>query len=244
MVTRIWRWAFATYVVWSVHRACGPDGRNLALESGAGGSASRSSGIHADLQPLSDPLAGSSGNGTVVEMPFVLDGTRSLTIAPIADNNDIALRSAWPHPSFGGRFLPNAPTISERGFDASWSLSSLATGAQTQLPSSQTGLDMLEVRLVDPVHVHTQADRASKYVILFVVLTFVAFRVDQALADPSLAIFAGGLGAGALLPAAAPFRAHRVLAGVSGVGCGVYRFAGLLYCSACCAAGRVQWGSR
>ncbi|WP_115554212.1 cell envelope integrity protein CreD [Xanthomonas arboricola] len=151
------------------------DGRPLTLESGAGGLASRSAGIHADLQPLGDPLAGKLVDGNAVDMTFVLDGTRSLTIAPIADNNDIALRSAWPHPLFGGRFLPNAPTISERGFDASWSLSSLATGAQTQLQSSQSSLDTLEVRLVDPVDVYTQADRASKYGILFVVLTFVAF---------------------------------------------------------------------
>ncbi|MCC4632457.1 cell envelope integrity protein CreD [Xanthomonas dyei] len=151
------------------------DGRTLTLESGAGGLAPRSAGIHADLQPLGDPLAGKLVDGNAVEMAFVLDGTRSLAIAPIADNNDIALRSAWPHPLFGGRFLPNAPTISERGFDASWSLSSLATGAQTQLQSSQSSLDTLEVRLVDPVDVYTQADRASKYGILFVVLTFVAF---------------------------------------------------------------------
>lgn len=151
------------------------DGRSLPLESGAGGLVGRSAGIHADLQPLGDALAGTLGDGKLVEMSFVLDGTRSLAIAPIADNNDIALRSAWPHPLFGGRFLPSAPTIGARGFDASWSLSSLATGAQSQLQSSQSSLDTLEVRLVDPVDVYTQADRASKYGILFVVLTFVAF---------------------------------------------------------------------
>ncbi|MBB4130028.1 cell envelope integrity protein CreD [Xanthomonas sp. 3075] len=172
------------------------DGRELKLESGAGGLAGRSPGIHADLQPLADPLAGKVSEGKTVEMTFVLDGTRSLAIAPIGDSNDIALRSAWPHPSFGGRFLPNAPTISERGFEASWSLSSLATSAQSQLQSGQvsvdtlqqvrgdaqlqlqsgqSSLDTLEVRLVDPVDVYTQADRASKYGILFVVLTFVAF---------------------------------------------------------------------
>ncbi|KGR40433.1 cell envelope integrity protein CreD [Xanthomonas vasicola] len=151
------------------------DGRALALESGAGALADRSAGIHAQLGPLADPLAGRLQDGNVVDMQFVLDGTRRLAIAPIADNNDIALRSDWQHPSFGGRFLPNAPSIGPKGFDASWSLSSLATGAQTQLQSSHAALDTLEVRLVDPVDVYTQADHASKYGILFVVLTFVAF---------------------------------------------------------------------
>ncbi|KAB7770144.1 cell envelope integrity protein CreD [Xanthomonas maliensis] len=151
------------------------NGQALALQSGAGGLAARSRGIHADLPPLSDPTAGSLPATGPVDLHFVLDGTRSLSIAPIADSNDITLRSNWPHPLFGGRFLPNAPTIGPKGFDASWSLSSLATGAQAQLNVNDASLDMLDVRLVDPVDVYTQADRASKYGILFVVLTFVAF---------------------------------------------------------------------
>lgn len=85
------------------------DGRAVALESGAGALADRSAGVHAELSPLADPVAGRLQAGNVVDMQFVLDGTRRLAIAPIADNNEIALRSAWQHPSFGGRFLPNAP---------------------------------------------------------------------------------------------------------------------------------------
>ncbi|XUP35076.1 inner membrane CreD family protein (plasmid) [Xanthomonas axonopodis pv. vasculorum] len=122
------------------------DGRTLALESGAGALADRSAGIHAQLGPLADQVAGRLQDGNMVDMQLVLDGTRRLAIAPIADNNDIALRSAWQHPSFGGRFLPTAPSIGPKGFDASWSLSSLANGAQTQLQSSHAALDMLEVR--------------------------------------------------------------------------------------------------
>ncbi|MEB1412234.1 cell envelope integrity protein CreD [Xanthomonas campestris pv. campestris] len=151
------------------------DGRALTLEGGAGTLAGRTSGIHAALKPVSDATAGTLQDGNVVDMQFVLDGTRRLAIAPIGDTNDIALRSGWQHPSFGGQFLPNAPSIGPKGFDATWSLSALATGAQTQLQSDASALDMLEVRLVDPVDVYTQADRASKYGILFVVLTFVAF---------------------------------------------------------------------
>lgn len=73
------------------------DGRTLALESGAGALADRSAGIHAQLGPLADPVAGRLQDGNVVDMQFVLDGTRRLAIAPIADNNEIALRSAWQH---------------------------------------------------------------------------------------------------------------------------------------------------
>jgi inner membrane protein len=40
-------------------------------------------------------------------------------------------------------------------------------------------LDALEVRLVDPVNVYSQADRATKYGVLFVVLTFVGFALFE-----------------------------------------------------------------
>ena len=40
-------------------------------------------------------------------------------------------------------------------------------------------VDALQVSLVDPIDVYTQADRASKYGILFVVLTFVGFALFE-----------------------------------------------------------------
>ncbi len=96
-------------------------------------------------------------------------------IVPVGDDNQIALSSPW----LGGRFLPNQRRITEQGFQASWALSSLATGAQGQLASGSEDIDALRVDLVDPVDVYTQADRASKYGILFVVLTFVAFALFE-----------------------------------------------------------------
>jgi len=43
------------------------------------------------------------------------------------------------------------------------------------------GLDALQVGLVEPVNVYSQADRASKYGILFVLLTFVGFFMFELL---------------------------------------------------------------
>ena len=40
---------------------------------------------------------------------------------------------------------------------------------------SMDGIDAVGVSLVDPVNVYSQADRASKYGLLFVLLTFVGF---------------------------------------------------------------------
>jgi inner membrane protein len=85
--------------------------------------------------------------------------------------------------------------VSGRGFNAQWEVSSLASNAQAQflagktLPSLDTqrhardadsgletgGIDAVAVALVDPVNIYSQADRASKYGLLFVLLTFVGF---------------------------------------------------------------------
>ena len=90
-----------------------------------------------------------------------------------------------PHPQFNGDFLPNARSIDSSGFEATWEVSSLATNAQAQYRNAghaggsdaglTHGIDVFGISLVDPVNPYTQADRASKYGLLFVLLTFVGF---------------------------------------------------------------------
>ncbi len=153
------------------------DGKAVALQPGSG-AMQASNGVHADLAPLADPRGGRLGDVHQVEMELALDGTRSLAIVPVGDNNEIALSSSWPHPLFGGQFLPNERSIDDHGFRASWSLSALATKSPAMILGNARGLDALEtvkVDLVDPVDVYTQADRATKYGVLFVLLTFVGF---------------------------------------------------------------------
>jgi inner membrane protein len=140
-----------------------------------------------------------------VELDMNLLGTQNLSISPIADDNRIDLHSTWPHPSFSGRFLPNERTIDGGGFSAQWQISSLASQAHTQVSivgergSSSSGttaayrggqppevevpelerIESINIGLVDPVDIYTQADRASKYGILFIALTFVAFMLFE-----------------------------------------------------------------
>jgi inner membrane protein len=98
---------------------------------------------------------------------------------PVGDDNRIALRSRWPHPSFAGAFLPNERRVDAQGFEARWTVSSLASDAQRQLRAGDPSTQAVEVSLVDPVDVYTQADRASKYGVLFVLLTFVGFLLFE-----------------------------------------------------------------
>ena len=173
------------------------DGQSLALESGTRAMAERLGGVHANLPHA----AGAALPASRVLANFRLSGTQSLGIAPIADNNKITLGSTWPHPLFAGRFLPSKRSIGDNGFSAEWEISAMASAAQSQLEkgeglltrvgraqassydsdedSASPAIDSIQVSLVDPVDVYTQADRASKYGILFVILTFVGFGLFE-----------------------------------------------------------------
>ena len=181
------------------------DGKELELLPGTGSLSGRMDGVHAPLPaPGWNAVAtGVDGSGAVasarrlpaseVQLEMAIAGTQSLGIVPVADSNRIELQSGWPHPQFSGRFLPNQRSIGDDGFRASWNISSLASAAQSQVldPSIErltpragevgqgTSVDSVTVALVDPVDVYTQVDRASKYGILFVLLTFVGFALFE-----------------------------------------------------------------
>ena len=114
-------------------------------------------------------------------MDFLLGGTETLSLIPIADSNKATIRSVWPHPNFSGEFSPRNSNIDERGFEANWSISSLSASAQTQYRNMNAldQLDSFEVNLIDPVNIYSQSDRASKYAFLFIVLTFVGFLMFE-----------------------------------------------------------------
>jgi inner membrane protein len=132
-------------------------------------------GVHADLSAI----ATGDKRALDVAMDFRLGGTERLAIAPIGDSNHVELRSKWPHPGFEGRFSPQKPEISAAGFHAVWDISALAANTQGQYAdgdaNAKDGADRIELTLVDPVSIYTQVDRASKYGLLFVLLTFVGF---------------------------------------------------------------------
>lgn len=156
--------------------------RPLQLQQGLGHRGG--SGLHAVLAP---PVQGAT---LALDVEFVssVQGTETLSIAPLGQRNVIELESAWPHPRFHGGFLPASREIGADGFRARWEISSLASNAQSQFLAAEGGpgtgeavTDAISVSLVDPVNVYTQVDRATKYGILFVLLTFVAFFLFESL---------------------------------------------------------------
>ena len=130
--------------------------------------------------------------GADLVLPIAFDatlaGTESLALVPIARDNRFSLRSTWADPMFQGSFLPRTRMVDERGFRANWEISSLASNAQSQflqasgqqemlwqLAKGGRNIDGVGVALINAVDGYTLADRATKYGILFVLLTFVGF---------------------------------------------------------------------
>ncbi|KVA25141.1 hypothetical protein WI44_04700 [Burkholderia cepacia] len=163
-------------------------------------------GVHAnvDLAALAEAGAG-AGAGAVV--PFSIDlplrGAESVAFAPVGDQNDFSLKSTWPHPSFDGAFLPNNRTVDARGFTGNWRVTSFNTKAREQIATGngEGAIETASVSMIEPVNVYLQAERATKYGALFVMLTFASFfmyelvkrlrihPIQYALVGLSLALF-------------------------------------------------------
>ena len=114
--------------------------------------------------------------------PLALTGTERLAIAPTGEANTVSLRSDWRHPSFGGRFLPREREVGDGGFTARWEVSHLARNFANALGATTTPApEVIEVSFMDPVNIYLQSERAVKYGILFIALTFAGFFLTKIL---------------------------------------------------------------
>lgn len=177
------------------------DGHDQAVAAGTE-HASYPRGLHAVLsdRALAAPLQ--------AHLSLDLRGTGRLDLVPAAAQTDWDLRSDWPHPSFGGRFLPVEREVGEGGFHAIWRVSELASSAAREVAEGAAlcagdvnaalageyaesaaaardnahCLDTLAVSFIEPVNPYVLSDRAIKYGLLFVALTFVATALTEVLA--------------------------------------------------------------
>ncbi|MGY0504683.1 cell envelope integrity protein CreD [Luteimonas sp. e5] len=136
-------------------------------------------GLHAPLPATPQP---GQRLRTHTQLALTLGGSERFAMMPLARSNDFSLKSDWPHPSFAG-LLPQH-RIGADGFQARWQVDALATTAQQQWQEhgfAGDARDLARVSLVDPVNLYVQADRASKYGLLFVLLTFAGFFMFELL---------------------------------------------------------------
>jgi len=131
------------------------------------------------------PLQGMRDLGGRVEFAVDLNlaGTEQLSLVPAGDLNHVEMASSWPSPLFAGRFLPRARELNKNGFRATWDIPSLATSTQIQMHTAESVIDRIDIRLLTPIDPYKLSDRATKYGILFVTLSFAGFFLFEMLTE-------------------------------------------------------------
>lgn len=132
--------------------------------------------------------------GQVIAFRFALElvGTTSFAVAPVGDATSIRLASSWPHPAFGGAWVPDERHVRADGFDAIWRTTHHATGGQAAWQKQARDGQLLgaarsiSVGLYDPVNIYALAHRATEYGFLFVLFTFTGLALAEALAGVRL----------------------------------------------------------
>ncbi|QNA90221.1 cell envelope integrity protein CreD [Massilia sp. Dwa41.01b] len=167
------------------------DGTEIGFRQGTG-LRSLPSGLHANLARIS---LDSADKPIRFHFSLALDGTEQQHIVPVGNNNRLTIASNWPHPAFGGQFLPmpEEQPQSSPGFRRSWNISNVSNNSQAQLveleraPQRRTTartrphIDAVSIAFIEPVDVYTLSARATKYGLLFVALTFAAFFMFEIL---------------------------------------------------------------
>jgi inner membrane protein len=99
---------------------------------------------------------------------------------PLADSTSVSIHSTWDSPSFIGGHLPETRDVRADGFDATWRISNLGRDLPSRWTSESYQYQQAErssfgVGLFVPVGMYQLADRATKYAVLIIGLTFVGY---------------------------------------------------------------------
>lgn len=166
------------------------DGAETPLRPGAPGNI-LGNGVNAPVT-----LARDQARAASFSLELKTTGSRDFYATPLGKTTRATLASPWPHPSFGGAYLPSQRSITKDGFSAQWNISYLGRdfpqiwksvegepiagprAIQTRIAAAQFG-----VSLVSPVDFYQQSERAVKYGALIVVMILAAIFIYE---------FAGG----------------------------------------------------
>ena len=115
--------------------------------------------------------------GAAFEGRVLLRGSGRLAAVPLAAKTTLTMESPWPHPSFDGAYLPEARTVSDRGFQARWSVLRFGRDFGQQWTSStldpaRVGDSAFGVTFKNPTDLYAQVARSTRYSLLFLVMSF------------------------------------------------------------------------
>jgi inner membrane protein len=114
------------------------------------------------------------------DISVAVNGSGSLQFLPLAENASVTMSANWASPSFTGRQLPTGRDLREDGFDAAWHATSLgrklpAVWIDSHAAQVSVAADAFGTRFIQPVGLYQLIERATKYAVLFIGLTFVTY---------------------------------------------------------------------
>ena len=175
------------YIVLAVSDARGIGTVSATMGNGEPLTVEPGSAVSGEQQGLHIPLAQSvlRQNKLSLDMSLQLSGTANFSVVPLGRNSEFSLQSNWPHPGFIGNFLPVKREVSDSGFQAKWQSSWFANDLGSQFGEGSNirwnGLPAFSVMVTTPADQYQLTDRALKYAILLIALTFMAFFVFETL---------------------------------------------------------------
>ncbi|HCI6093835.1 cell envelope integrity protein CreD [Klebsiella pneumoniae] len=155
------------------------NGNVLSVEPGLGISGD-GAGIHMPMPALAE-----DNKPLVIAFSLDLNGTGEFSLVPLGRNSELQLTSNWPHPGFLGSFLPTQREVSAAGYRAHWQSSWFANDMGSyfkddmEIPWSR--LPAFSADVMSLADQYQLTDRATKYAILLIGLTFMAFFVFESL---------------------------------------------------------------
>lgn len=140
-------------------------------------------GVKGDLSAVDLQNGGSFKFAITLE----LMGTSALNFVSAGKETTVQLTGQWPHPSFTGNVLPKERSVESKSFSAVWEVNQFSNITPKILENCWQSNGQCQtynvmsfgVDLVDPVDHYRKSDRAVKYAILFIGLTFAGFFVFE-----------------------------------------------------------------
>jgi inner membrane protein len=134
------------------------------------------SAIEADIDLTSVLVAAKTG----FNLDIKLAGSQGLALLPMAAVTNVKMTSTWPHPQFHGAFLPAEHAITDAGFAASWQVLELnrqfrQSWINSEVDEARLLASGFDVDLFQSVDVYQRSERAVKYALMFIALTFLSF---------------------------------------------------------------------
>lgn len=139
-----------------------------------------SSGVQTYLKGL----VNAESKGFDFSLKLTLNGSSSLSLAPLGIQNNVSLKSSWKDPSFNGEFLPVKREISKDGFNAQWQISYYGRHYPQQwsdrvqskaFNANAVNNSLFGVTLVSLIDSYRNVERSIKYGVLFITLVFTVF---------------------------------------------------------------------